>query len=150
MVACTPESSIASQTPRVVRRTALNGVDLMTGAIELANTDLVLADVPGRERCLRNLIGPLSSGYDLTILDTPPGVSLLSVNALVACDAFIVPVTPQYLAVEAVTALLERLDRLRRRFGVRPRLLGIVLTMMDRHGRAAAGMADFLRTRSLA
>jgi chromosome partitioning protein len=132
---------------RVVRRGALHGVDLITGAIELANTDLVLADVPGRERCLRNLIAPLRPSYDLIFIDTPPGVSLLSVNAIVACDAFIVPVTPQFLAVEAVATLLERLDKLRRRFGVRPRLLGMVLTMMDRHGRAAAGMADFLRTK---
>ena len=129
---------------RAIRETATPNLDLLTGSVELANADIALCDVPGREEILRKLLEPLREQYDLIILDCPPSLSLICVNALVAADAFLVPVTPHFLALEGVASLLTSVEKVRSRLGRRPKLLGIVLTMMN--GRGGAEMRERLRS----
>ena len=93
--------------------------------------DLALSDVAGRELTLKHLDQRLSTHYDVVVLDCPPNLSLVGVNAIVAADALIVPVTPQHLAVEGLVSLLASLEKVRVRLGTRTRLLGILLTMVD-------------------
>jgi chromosome partitioning protein len=69
--------------------------------------------------------------YDVIVLDCPPNLSLVGVNALVAADALIVPVTPQHLAVEGLVSLLASVETVRLRLSGRNHLLGILLTMVD-------------------
>ena len=129
---------------KAIRRTAIPHCDLVTGSIELANADLALCDVPGRELTLHRLLHGARDRYDQVVLDCPPGFSLVGVNALLAADAFIVPVVPQYLATEGLVSLLAALDQVRTRLGARATLLGIVLTMFD-GGRAASAARERLR-----
>jgi chromosome partitioning protein len=131
---------------QAIRPTTVPNLDLITGSIELANADLVLADVKGREQTLRQLVRQLKSHYDLLVLDCPPNLSLVGVNALVAADAVIVPVVPQFLAVEGLVTLLASLETVRTRLGVRHRLLGILITGMDTTAKGAVEIRDGLRT----
>lgn len=126
---------------KAIRHTAVPHLDLLTGSIELANADVALAGVRGREAALRRLLERAGQYYEVVVLDCPPGLSLLGVNALVAADALIVPVPTETMAVAALEGLFASIDRVRTRMQSRSRLLGIVLTQTDArrpHSREAA------------
>jgi chromosome partitioning protein len=130
---------------QAVRPTSVAHLDIITGSVELASADLVLSEVPGRELTLKHLTQRLKHQYELVILDCPPSLSLIGVNAIVAADALIVPVTPQHLAVEALVTLLASVEKVRVRLGTRTRLLGILLTMVDPSRPAASEIRERLR-----
>ena len=125
---------------QAIRATPVRHLDLITGSIELANADLVLADVKGRELVLKQLVNGLRGRYDVVLLDCPPNLSLIGINALVAADALIVPVVPHFLAVEGLVGLLASIDKVRARLETHNRLLGILLSMVDK---AADGQPEF-------
>ena len=129
-----------------IRQTPTRCLDLITGSPELANADLVLCDVVGRELTLKQALQPVRSKYDVIILDCPPSLSLIGVNALMAADALLVPVTPQFLAIEGLVSLLGAVDQVRTRLGSRAKLLGILLTMVTAT-KAAASACTELRSR---
>ena len=126
-------------------------LDMIPGDPELANTDLMLADNPERAFILDTALDSIRRFFDFIICDCPPSLSLLSVNALVACDAYIVPMTAEYLALEGLVDLTETLDRIEEGLGVRPELLGILFTMVNSttHGtkeyRAAISVINTVR-----
>jgi chromosome partitioning protein len=130
---------------QAIRSTRVPHLDLITGSVELASADLSLADTPGRELTLKNLLQRVRQRYDFLILDCPPSLSLVGINALVAADALIVPVTPQPLAIEGLVSLLASLEKVRARLGTKGRLLGILLTMVDPARAAASGQRKHLR-----
>lgn len=129
---------------KAIRHTSTPQCDVLTGSIELANVDLALCDVPGRELTLRHALQSTRDRYEHVVLDCPPSLSLVGVNALVASDAFIVPVVPQFLAVAGLASLLTSVEQVRTRLGARAKLLGILLTMFD-GGRAATEAREHLR-----
>jgi len=130
---------------KAIRQTSTPNLDLLTGSIELANADVVLCSVRGREQVLRRTLEHATDHYEVVLLDCPPGLSLLSINALVAADALLVPVVPEPLGVEALQGLLATLDVVRARMGARTRLLGIVLTMVDGKRAHMALVSDQIR-----
>jgi chromosome partitioning protein len=128
---------------KAIRATKVPHLDLITGSVELANADLVLAEIRGRELTLKTMLQRLR--YEIIILDCPPNLSLVGVNALVAADALIVPVIPQHLALEGLVSLLSSVERVRVGLGTRGRLLGILLTMVEPERNASAELREKLR-----
>jgi len=128
-----------------VHGTPVEGVELLTGAMPLANADLALADVRGRERRLAEALAPVRDEYPFILVDCPPSLSLLPINALVAADAFIVPVTPQYLALEGLVNLMDAVERVRQGMGACAELLGLLLTVVDYRTRATTEIAEIIR-----
>lgn len=145
----TPSSAscLLNQFPvgKAIRTTSTANLDLITASPELANADLTLRDVAGRELTLKHTLQPVRQRYDLILLDCPPSLSLIGVNALMAADALLVPVAPQFLAVEGLVSLLASVEHARTRLGSRVKLLGILLTMV-RPGRACAEVRERLRS----
>jgi chromosome partitioning protein len=125
---------------RAIRATGTAHLDLLTGSMDLASADLALCDVDGRELMLRRTLDPVRDRYDTILLDCPPSLSLVSVNAVMAADALVVPVTTQHLAIEGLANLMSAFDQVRNRLDGRARLLGILLTMVN--GRGAARVSD--------
>ncbi len=117
---------------RAIRRGVRPGIDVITASADLANTDVALSDAPDRELCLRRIIEPLLQRYRTILIDCAPGLSLLHINVLAAAQWYLVPVTPQYLSLEGAASIVDAGDRVRRRFNDRLRLLGMVVTMVDR------------------
>ena len=130
---------------KAIRRTPTSNLDLISGSSELANADLALSEVAGRELTLRHALHQVRSRYDFIILDCPPSLSLIGVNALVAADGFVVPVVPHFLAVEGLTNMLTAVDQVRRRLKARATLLGILLTMVT-PGKKRAEVREQLRS----
>jgi chromosome partitioning protein len=107
------------------------GIHLLPAALRLAGADLALARKHKPEKLLKKALAPISRRYDVIVIDCPPGLSILTVNALAAADAFIVPVAPHRLDQEALTGFLGLVDELKPRLGRTPELLGILLTLVD-------------------
>ena len=115
-----------------IRDTALNRVDLLTGSLELANADVRLKQKKNGQNRLREVLSAVEGRYQTIIVDCAPSTSILSVNALVAADAFIVPVAPSYLALEGIVSLGKTVRRVRQGIGEAAPILGVLLTMVDR------------------
>ena len=117
---------------QAIRRPAGASFDLITGSLELADFDVRVSRLKHRAHRLRNVLAEVRSAYDVILLDCAPSTSLLSINALVAADAFIIPLHPSYLAVEGMMSLAEVVRRIRFMLGRAAPMLGIALTMVDR------------------
>ena len=126
------------------RQTGIEGLDIITGGMELAHSDLVLADVPGREECLLRAIEPIRDNYDFIICDCSPSLSTLSVNALVASDGYIVPITPQYLALEGLVSLMDAVGKIKKGIGLNAELLGIVINMVSTISQQTKSQAEII------
>jgi len=129
----------------VIRKTADDGLDLVTGSPDLADADLQLVRLPGREHRLKDALATIRAGYEFIILDCPPSLGLLSVNSLVAADAFIVPTPPEYLALEGLVGLLDAVQRIHEGIGDACRLAGILLTKVDHRRKVTEGIVQVIR-----
>jgi len=128
-----------------IRPTHLDDVDLLTGSLDLANADIRLKQQSNGHNRLREVISEIEDDYQSIIIDCAPSTSILSVNALVAADAFIVPVAPSYLALEGVVSLGETVRRVRQGIGEAAPILGVLLTMVDRSQDGVPDTIDQLR-----
>ncbi len=99
--------------------------------MKLANTDLYLADIKGRETILAAAIAPIRANYTFIILDCPPSLGILTVNALTTANNFIIPLTPDYLAVEGLVNLMEAVANIRDGIGETAELMGVLLALCD-------------------
>lgn len=101
-----------------------------------ANQDLTLAEVrllshPGRERRLKQVLTPLEKDYDYVLVDCPPAINMLTLNALAAATGVLIPIQCEYLALEGLSALLETVEQIRRSVNPVLRIHGILRTMFD-------------------
>jgi chromosome partitioning protein len=130
---------------KAIRHTSTTNLHLLTGSIELANADVALCSVRGRETVLRRVLERLDDHYDLVVLDCPPSFSLLAVNAIVAADAILIPVSPDPLTVDALGTLLGSIERIRARMGARARVLGFVVAGLDPQRKHSREITERLR-----
>jgi chromosome partitioning protein len=112
-----------------IRRSPNPKVDFVTSDMELIHSDVMLADLPGREGQLRDALKGVDEDYDFILCDCPPYFSMVSVNAMVAADAFVIPVTADYLTLSDLGRMLDVVEELRQNMSIEAELLGIILTM---------------------
>ena len=125
----------------LVTPTSAEGVDLVPAAIALAGAEVELAATDARERRVGRLIASIRDRYDLIFIDCPPSLGLLTVNALTAADAVLVPLQCEYYALEGLTQLLATIDLVRDHLNPRLALDGVVLTMADGRTNLSAQVA---------
>jgi chromosome partitioning protein len=126
----------------VVMRTP-EGFDLMPGNSDLTAAEIELMDEPGREQRLRRALEPLRERYDFILIDCPPALSLLTLNALTAADSILVPMQCEYYALEGLSALLQTIDALKAKLNTDLEIEGVLRTMFDvRNNLANAVSAD--------
>src|ERR1700747_3532376 len=117
-----------------------NELDVAVSSIDLAGAELALASMIGRERALEKALMPVRESYDYVLIDTPPSLGLLTINALVAADGVIVPVQCEYLSLRGLVQLENTLSMIRENLNPRVGIQGILATMFDRrllHSREA-------------
>jgi chromosome partitioning protein len=115
-------------------------VDIAVASIDLAGAELALSSQIGRERMLDKALAPVKDRYDYILIDTPPSLGLLTVNAFVAAGGVIVPVQTEYLSLRGLVQLENTLQIVRENLNPRVEIIGILPTMYDRrltHSREA-------------
>jgi len=111
--------------------TELPFLTVLPSAPDLVAADIELVDKPGREFYLRRLVEAVQDEFDYILLDCPPSLGLVTLNALCAATEMLVPLQCEYYALEGIAQLLRTYDQVRKRLNPRLRLLGVVLTMYD-------------------
>ena len=128
-----------------IRPSSVKGLDILPGSMKLASADLALSDVKVREAVLKTALKPILADYDIMVLDCPPSLGLLTVNALTAADFFLVPLTLDYLALEGLVNLLEAVELIRAGIGKTAAPLGFLLTLADYRLNVTEEIAGMIR-----
>jgi chromosome partitioning protein len=115
----------------LVRPTAIENLALIPSDRDLAGAEVELVGLPDRERRLRRALEPAAAHFDYVLLDCPPAVGLLTVNALAAADSVLVPIQCEYYALEGLSQLLATIDLVRNHLNPDLRLCGVLMTMFD-------------------
>ena len=111
--------------------TELPFLTVLPSAPDLVAADIELVDKPGREFYMRRLVETVQDEFDYILLDCPPSLGLVTLNALCAATEMLVPLQCEYYALEGIAQLLRTYDQVRKRLNPRLRLLGVLLTMYD-------------------
>jgi chromosome partitioning protein len=120
-------------------------IDLAVSSIDLAGAELALSSMIGRERALEKALSAVKENYDYVLIDTPPSLGLLTINALVASDHVIVPVQCEYLSLRGLVQLENTLAMIRENLNPNVAIMGILPTMFDRrtlHAREAVEILE--------
>ena len=121
------------------------GVDLIPASIDLSGMEMNLVNAMSREFTLRNFLDRIKNEYDHIIIDCPPSLSMLTINALAAADSVIVPVQAQYLPAKGMTQLMRTINKVRKQINPDLKVDGVVLTLADMRTNLARATAETLR-----
>lgn len=121
------------------------GLDVAPATINLAGAEVELVSEMARENRLKDAIGSMRGKYDFIIIDCPPALGLLTVNAMVAADKLLIPIQCEFYALEGVTKLLESMKRVKSRLNPSLDIYGILLTMYDSRTTLSKQVADEVR-----
>lgn len=111
--------------------TKFKNVDILPASMDLAGAELELVDIPGRQARLKEALDTVRDDYDYILLDCPPSLGLITLNALTASDSFLVPIQCEYYALEGLSQLLNTVKTIKRLYNPSIDLEGVVLTMFD-------------------
>ena len=125
--------------------TPVEGLDLLPSAPALSGAEVELVDVPARERRLAATLGELDGRYDRVLIDCPPSLGLLTVNALTAADGVLIPIQTEYYALEGLGQLVNTIRLIRESLNPRLEMEGVVLTMYDGRTNLSAQVAAEVR-----
>ncbi|MFD2265341.1 ParA family protein [Lacibacterium aquatile] len=130
------ESAVSTEVPRL---------DIVTSSQDLSGAEVELVDEEGREFRLRNAIRGRPIPYDFVLIDCPPALGLLTVNALAAADSVLVPLQTEFYALEGLSHLLRTIERVQKGLNPTLELQGIVLTMYDKRNNLSELVAADVR-----
>ena len=130
----------------IVHRTGVDRLDVLPATRDLVGAEVELVGAARREHRLHDALATVRHQYDFIVIDCPPSLSLLTVNALRAADAVLVPLQCEYYALEGLTALLDTVGRVRETLNPTLALEGLVLTMFDGRNSLARQVQDEVRT----
>jgi chromosome partitioning protein len=110
----------------------IQALKVLPSRVELIGFDIEMISQPGREGMLKRLLSTAGDRFDYIIIDCPPSLSLLTVNAMTAADALLIPLQCEFYALEGLSQLIQTVQRIRRSLNPNLRLAGILLTMFDK------------------
>ncbi len=125
--------------------TAIDGLDLVPSTPALSGAEVELVEVAARERRLAASLAGLASGYDRVLIDCPPSLGLLTVNALTAADGVLIPIQTEYYALEGLSQLVNTIRLVREELNPRLEIEGVLLTMYDARTNLSAQVAAEVR-----
>lgn len=121
----------AAKLESVVVKTQFNNVDVVPSGMDLAGAEIEMIDLDNRESVLKMAIATVYNDYDYILLDCPPSLSLITLNALVASDRVLVPIQCEYYALEGLSQLMSTVRLVKQKYNPELELEGVLLTMYD-------------------
>ena len=115
----------------VIKKTQFKGVDIVPSSMDLAGAEIELSNMENRETKLKNALATVRENYDFILLDCPPSLGLITLNALVATDTFLVPIQCEYFALEGLSQLMSTMRQVKRLYNPTLEIEGVLLTMFD-------------------
>lgn len=128
-----------------VMPTRIPGLDLLPATVDLSGAEVELVSVDDRAHRLRSSLRG-EFGYDVCLIDCPPSLGLLTLNALTAADTLLVPLQCEFFALEGLSQLLQTVERVQQRFNPDLGIIGIALTMFDRRNRLTDQVSEDVRS----
>lgn len=128
-----------------ILETAISGLNVLPANKDLAGAEVELVEIEQRESRLRQVLESIDERYQYIIIDCPPSLGLLTLNALTAAKSLLVPIQCEYYALEGVTELFDTLARIRRLYNPGLTIEGLLLTMYDERTNLSAAVASDLR-----
>ncbi len=128
-----------------VHPTELRYLDVIPATPDLTGAEVELVNLPNREHKLKEALGSLTKKYDFVLIDCPPSLGLLTLNALTAADAVLVPLQCEYYAMEGLAQLMSTIELVQQQLNPKLEIEGIVLTMFDPRANISHQVADEVR-----
>jgi chromosome partitioning protein len=130
---------------QAIQKTDCDGLDIVPADKNLVAANLDLVDVPDREHVLRKVLESIRNRYQYILIDCPPALDLLTLNALIAADSVLIPIQCEFFALEGISQLMDTIDRIRDGFSHALQIEGILLTMYDERTNLTRTVSDDLR-----
>ncbi len=130
---------------QVILQNVLENLDVVPSNLDLAGAEVELMSVVGKEFILRNALEPIKDNYDYIIIDCPPSLSTLTVNAMTASTAVLVPIQCEYYALEGLSQLIQTVELVKERLNPEVYIAGVVLTMYDARTNLSMQVAENVR-----
>jgi chromosome partitioning protein len=120
-------------------------LDLVPATVDLSGAEIELVALEERTHRLDKALDAAAARWDVCLIDCPPSLGLLTINALVAAQSILVPLQTEFFALEGLSQLLQTIERIRARFNPELSILGVALTMFDRRNNLSSQVADDVR-----
>ncbi len=130
---------------QTIVKTDCDGLEIVPADKNLVAANLDMVDLPDREYRLRHALAPVRDRYDYILIDCPPALDLLTLNALVAADSVLIPIQCEFFALEGISQLMDTIDRVREGFEHPLKIEGILLTMFDERTNLTRQVAEDLK-----
>jgi chromosome partitioning protein len=121
--------------------TVVPGLSIVPSTVDLSGAEIELVDMERRSHRLKDALGDVEAAYDFVLIDCPPSLGLLTINALIAAQSVLVPLQCEFFALEGLSLLLQTIERVRANFNPGLNILGVVLTMYDKRNRLSDQVA---------
>jgi chromosome partitioning protein len=128
-----------------LQNTQIDGLKLLPSTIDLAGAEVELMPRIAREGYLKRLLQPLAEDFDVILIDAPPSLGLLTLNALVASDSLIIPIQTEYYALEGISQLVKTIDLVKRQLNPGLEIASVIMTMHDNRIRLANQVVEEVR-----
>lgn len=135
----------ANKTKNIITNDVIKNLDILPGSIELSSLESELLNKENRESALKNVIDIVKDDYDYIIIDCPPAVGVLTVNALVASDACIIPVQCEYFSLEGLNQVLNAIELVRSNMNPNLKIEGLLFTMYDARTRLGQDVVSMVK-----
>lgn len=126
--------------------TAVPGMHIMPSSIALAGAEVELMDMENREYRLRDALAPILPHYDYVLLDCPPTLEFMTLNALTAADSVIIPMQCEFFALEGIRHMVNSIEKIKEKWNQNLNVLGVLLTMYDKRYGLTRAVEDDVRT----
>lgn len=135
----------ANKTKNIITNDVIKNLDVLPGSIELSSLESELLNKENRELALKNVIDTVRDDYDYILIDCPPAVGILTVNALVASDACIIPVQCEYFSLEGLNQVLNAIELVRSNMNPNLKIEGLLFTMYDARTRLGQDVVSMVK-----
>lgn len=126
----------------VIKPTLIEGLDILPSTVDLAGAELEMVEMPQREKIIKGILDPLREKYDFIMIDCPPSLGLITVNALTACDSVIIPMQCEYYPLMGITQLMNTIRLIKFHLNPKIDVEGVVMTMKDKRSNLTNQVSD--------